>query len=97
MLVFFFQRRKSNGLFCLCSQVKTRTLPHNQYSYGSHVMEYGNLNLNNKFLDIYMGTDPANENFTFTGDNSLPSLSTAVNQRDADLVYFWTKVDTPFL
>ncbi|XP_039121674.1 vacuolar-processing enzyme-like [Dioscorea cayenensis subsp. rotundata] len=71
--------------------VKTRTLPHNQYSYGSHVMEYGNLNLNNKFLDIYMGTDPANENFTFTGDNSLPSLSTAVNQRDADLVYFWTK------
>lgn len=60
-------------------------------------MEYGNLNLNNKFLDIYMGTDPANENFTFTGDNSLPSLSTAVNQRDADLVYFWTKVDTPFL
>lgn len=42
---------------------------------------------------MYMGTNPANDNFTFVEDNSLRlSSSKAVNQRDADLLHFWDKV-----
>ncbi|XP_073008107.1 vacuolar-processing enzyme-like [Typha latifolia] len=71
--------------------VKTRTSVHNTYSFGSHVMQYGNLDLNPQHLFLYIGSNPANDNATFIGDNSLPSFSSAVNQRDADLVYFWQK------
>lgn len=49
---------------------------------------------------MYMGTNPANDNFTFVDDNSLRlSSSKAVNQRDADLLHFWDKVclETYFL
>ncbi|KAJ0971380.1 hypothetical protein J5N97_019339 [Dioscorea zingiberensis] len=73
--------------------VKTRTAVHNdnRYSYGSHVMQYGDVKLNTESLFLYMGSDPANDNATFIDNNSLPSFSTAVNQREADLVYFWNK------
>ncbi|XP_062202096.1 vacuolar-processing enzyme-like [Phragmites australis] len=71
--------------------VKDRTYPKDVYSYGSHVMQYGSLDLNVQHLFLYIGSNPANDNATFVEDNSLPSLSTAVNQRDADLVYFWQK------
>lgn len=73
-------------------QVKDRTAVHNTYSFGSHVMQYGdqNLNINNVFM--YIGSNPANDNSTFIEDNSLPSFPRSVNQRDADLVYFWQKV-----
>lgn len=55
-------------------------------------MQYGDLDLNVQNLYLYMGTDPANDNATFGRDNSLRPFSSAVNQRDADLVYFWQKV-----
>ncbi|XP_052210969.1 vacuolar-processing enzyme-like [Diospyros lotus] len=70
--------------------VKERTL--NEFGdYGSHVMQYGDLQISNDKLFLYMGTNPANDNSTFTDENSRrPSLK-AVNQRDADLVHFWHK------
>ncbi|KAL0327510.1 UNVERIFIED_CONTAM: Vacuolar-processing enzyme [Sesamum angustifolium] len=71
--------------------VKERTANENSY-YGSHVMQYGDLKLSVDHLFSYMGTNPANDNFTFVDGNSLRlSSSRAVNQRDADLVHFWDK------
>ncbi|KAL0447413.1 UNVERIFIED_CONTAM: Vacuolar-processing enzyme [Sesamum latifolium] len=71
--------------------VKKRTANENSY-YGSHVMQYGDLKLSVDHLFSYMGTNPANDNFTFVDGNSLRlSSSRAVNQRDADLVHFWDK------
>jgi legumain len=58
-------------------------------------MQYGSLDLGPQHLFTYIGSNPANDNATFVEDNSLPSFSKAVNQRDADLVYFWQKVSTP--
>jgi legumain len=76
----------------LVEQVKERTSVHNTFNYGSHVMQYGSLDLGIEHLFTYIGSNPANDNATFVEDNSLPSFSKAVNQRDADLVYFWQKV-----
>ena len=71
--------------------VKKRTAAQDSYSYGSHVMQYGSLDLNAQQLFLYIGSNPANNNTTFVEDNSVPSFSRAVNQRDADLVYFWRR------
>nr|AWD84476.1 asparaginyl endopeptidase 3b [Petunia x hybrida] len=60
-------------------------------AYASHVMQYGDLKLSMDSLSMYMGTDPANDNYTFVDDNSLGTSSKAVNQRDADLLHFSDK------
>lgn len=72
-------------------QVRKRTAGINSY-YGSHVMQYGDLELSLDTLYLYMGTNPANNNFTLLSENSLWPSSKAVNQRDADLLHFWHKV-----
>lgn len=74
-------------------QVKKRTSNDNSY-YGSHVMQYGDVKLNVETLFLYMGTNPANDNFTYIDENSLSPSSKTVNQRDADLLHFWHKVCT---
>ncbi|KAJ9537236.1 hypothetical protein OSB04_029969 [Centaurea solstitialis] len=71
-------------------QVKERTSNGNS-NYGSHVMQYGDLQLSMEELYLYLGTNPANDNLTFVNSNSLQPSSTAVNQRDADLLHFWHK------
>ncbi|KAL8101603.1 vacuolar-processing enzyme-like [Apium graveolens] len=72
-------------------EVKKRTSNDNS-GWGSHVMQYGDLKLSTEELFMYMGTNPANDNFTFVEDNSLRlSATKAVNQRDADLLHFWDK------
>ncbi|XP_074566052.1 vacuolar-processing enzyme-like [Curcuma longa] len=71
--------------------VKTRTSVGETYSGGSHVMQYGDVELNAENLFSYLGSNPANENATFNEDNSLYFHKASVNQRDADLVYFWHK------
>ncbi|KAK1313982.1 hypothetical protein QJS10_CPA06g00933 [Acorus calamus] len=71
--------------------VKDRTSNQGSYYYGSHVMQFGDIDLNIEKLFFYIGSNPANDNATFIEDNSLPSPSKAVNQRDADLLYFWNK------
>ncbi|KAK7321605.1 hypothetical protein VNO77_32415 [Canavalia gladiata] len=70
--------------------VKERTISGGSY-YGSHVMQYGDIGLSDDVLFLYLGTNPANDNFTFVDENSLRSPSKAVNQRDADLIHFWEK------
>ncbi|KAG6532673.1 hypothetical protein ZIOFF_006523 [Zingiber officinale] len=72
--------------------VKTRTSVNETYKSGSHVMQFGDLELNVENLFVYLGSNPANANATFIEDNSLYFHNDAVNQRDADLVYFWHKV-----
>ncbi|CAN1243395.1 Vacuolar-processing enzyme [Linum perenne] len=71
-------------------QVKSRTSNDNS-PYGSHVMQYGDLGLSKDMLDMYMGTNPANDNFSFVEMNAITPPAKAVNQRDADLVHFWDK------
>jgi legumain len=71
--------------------VKKRTSSDNS-AYGSHVMQYGDVGLSENSLFNYIGTNPANDNFTFVDENSLRPPTKAVNQRDADLVHFWDKV-----
>jgi hypothetical protein len=75
-------------LMMLIDQVKNRALS------WSHVMQYGDLGLNAQNLSLFMGSsDPANDSATVGGtDNSLRQLSSAMHQRDADLLYFWHKV-----
>ncbi|KAM7256399.1 hypothetical protein ACFE04_012140 [Oxalis oulophora] len=70
--------------------VKRRTANENS-GYGSHVMQYGDIGLSKEHLVLYMGTNPANDNYTFVDENSLRPPTKAVNQRDADLVHFWDK------
>ncbi|PIA42847.1 hypothetical protein AQUCO_02000357v1 [Aquilegia coerulea] len=70
--------------------VKDRTINQNT-AYGSHVMQYGDTDLNKEQLFLYIGSNPANDNFSFIEENRLPSSSRAVNQRDADLLHFWHK------
>ena len=69
-------------------QVKERTANGNGY-YGSHVMQYGDLQLSSEEVFMYLGTNPENDNFTFVGTKSRNSQP--VNQRDADLLHFWHK------
>ncbi|TVU00269.1 hypothetical protein EJB05_54311 [Eragrostis curvula] len=74
--------------------VKERTSAQDTYSLGSHVMQYGDMKQSAQSLYNFIGTNPANDNATFGGrDNSLRHFSGGgrVNQRDADLVYFWQK------
>ncbi|KAG9158386.1 hypothetical protein Leryth_013137, partial [Lithospermum erythrorhizon] len=70
--------------------VKERTSSENS-AYGSHVMQYGDLQLSVENLSLFMGTNPANDNLTFMSGNSLRPTSKSVNQRDADLIHFWDK------
>lgn len=78
-------------LLCLYSQVKRRTASDN-FAYGSHVMQYGDIEQSKEALVLYLGTNPANENYTYVDDNSLRPATRAVKQRDADLLHFWHKV-----
>lgn len=76
--------------------VKFRTSDHNTYRAGSHVMQYGDIPISKEQLFLYIGSDPANSNATFTYDNGFPEFPDekdvrAVNQRDADLLYLWQK------
>ncbi|GMG99093.1 hypothetical protein Nepgr_000933 [Nepenthes gracilis] len=72
--------------------VKRRTANENS-GYGSHVMQFGDIGLSkDDSLFLYMGTNPANDNYSVIAENSLRQISSrAVNQRDADLLHFWDK------
>ncbi|KAI8530998.1 hypothetical protein RHMOL_Rhmol11G0103400 [Rhododendron molle] len=71
-------------------QVKRRTANGNS-AYGSHVMQYGDLKLSKEHVVLYMGTNPANDNYTYVDENFLWPPAKAVNQRDADVLHFWDK------
>ncbi|XP_020587480.1 vacuolar-processing enzyme-like [Phalaenopsis equestris] len=71
--------------------VKKRTSVDYTYNQGSHVMQYGQLGLNSENVFRYIGSNPTNDNSTFIEDNSLTFTQSHVNQRDADLIYYWHK------
>ncbi|KAH0452485.1 hypothetical protein IEQ34_019784 [Dendrobium chrysotoxum] len=70
--------------------VKTRTSIYNTYNQDSHVMQYGELGINEENVFLYISLNPTNDNSTFIEEhNSLPFTPSVVNQRDVDLVYYW--------
>nr|5H0I_A Chain A, Asparaginyl endopeptidase [Oldenlandia affinis]5H0I_B Chain B, Asparaginyl endopeptidase [Oldenlandia affinis] len=60
-------------------------------SHASHATQYGNLKLGEEGLFVYMGSNPANDNYTSLDGNALTPSSIVVNQRDADLLHLWEK------
>lgn len=57
--------------------VKSMTASENS-AYGSHVMQYGNANLSNDKLNLYIGTNPANDNRTYVNENIVRLKTTTV-------------------
>ncbi|KAK1551346.1 hypothetical protein Q3G72_034228 [Acer saccharum] len=80
----------SSGDLYSVAWMKDRTANDN-YDMGSHVMLYGDIGLGKENLFLYIGTDPANDKYTFVSENSLRPPSKAIKQHDADLLYFWDK------
>jgi legumain len=72
--------------------VKTRTSNTNNRGEGSHVMEYGDKTFKDEKLFLYQGFDPANVNIAST--LLLEGPKAAVNQRDADLLFMWKRVNS---
>jgi hypothetical protein len=75
--------------------VKKRTSNANKLNEGSHVMEYGDKTFKDEKLFLYQGFNPANGNIT----NELiwPVPKATVNQRDADLLFMWKRVNSSCL
>ncbi|KAL0908076.1 hypothetical protein M5K25_022545 [Dendrobium thyrsiflorum] len=44
-----------------CNMVKKKTSVHNTYNHGSHVMQYGELDINEEKLFKYIDSNPINE------------------------------------
>ncbi|KAH9306246.1 hypothetical protein KI387_010650, partial [Taxus chinensis] len=87
--------KKKHAAASYKEMVEERTSNHHTYERGSHVMQYGDIPVSKKPLSLYLGFDPANANATL--ENSLTQHlkdkdTTAINQRDADLLYLWQKV-----
>jgi legumain len=55
-------------------------------------MEYGDKTFKDEKLFLYQGFDPANANMT--NRLLLPDLEGAVNQRDADILFMWKRVNS---
>ncbi|XP_024525527.1 vacuolar-processing enzyme beta-isozyme [Selaginella moellendorffii] len=83
--------------------VKARTSDANTYRMGSHVMKYGDTNMDKERLSLYLGFDPANANLTSYSEKAVELLpvglklflqdkpASSIGQRDADLLHFWQK------
>jgi hypothetical protein len=69
-------------------QVRQRTLFSGEKGERSHVMQYGDLKINNDFLATYIGAHPTNIN-----DHGYALYPTSVSQRDARLMHLKTKVN----
>ena len=100
---FFICEFISLELFCfpneeclfLFVKVKVRTSNHNTYSIGSHVMLYGNESMKTELLYLYQGFDPATDKLPENKFN-LDIRMGAINQRDADLLFLWQRVNSNF-
>ena len=82
-------------------QVKARTSNDETYITGSHVMKYGDDNISAENVYVYLGSDPANANSSWSHEDLLSSVNLhfskgskfqGVHQRDADLLFLWHKV-----
>jgi legumain len=71
--------------------VKARTSNTNNHREGSHVMEYGDKAFKDEKLFLYQGFDPTN--VKIANALLLEGPKAAVNQRDADLLFMWKRVN----
>jgi hypothetical protein len=82
------------------AQVRQRTLVSRKHTQLSHVMQYGDLKINNDFLASYIGAHPTKINDhgyalnPTSVDHNLnyPTPTRYISQRDAHLFYLKTKV-----
>jgi legumain len=58
------------------------------FQAGSHVMQYGQLDIDSEDVAEYIGSDPANDKASGLFDVARGN----VLQRDADLLHLWHKV-----
>jgi len=72
-------------------QVKYRTSNVKGFGMGSHVMQYGDVNITAEKLYLYQGFDPATVNFP-PHNGRLEAKMEVVNQRDAELFFMWQMV-----
>lgn len=79
--------------FIYVMQVKKRTANANDFTAGSHVMEYGNTSIKAEKLYLYQGFDPATVKLP-PHDNRLDMHMEVVNQRDAELFFMWQMVSS---
>jgi legumain len=70
--------------------VKLRTSAHGTYKEGSHVMEYGDVDISAMSLSQFMGSDRPNDKTKFVAE----SFSSSVNQWEADVLHFRSKYRT---
>lgn len=77
--------------------VKRRTGPDAEPGMSSNVCHFGSGKLLKDYLVSYIGTNPENENFTFSGFTA-PQISSSsfVNARDIPLLYLQSKVKSDF-
>ncbi|KAH7297403.1 hypothetical protein KP509_26G068100 [Ceratopteris richardii] len=89
------------------SIIKQRTSNHETYVSGSHVMQYGDIDISAEFANQYLGNNDANRNNSLHDQSTLsnvplhlPSIlqyittggkTKGVHQRDADLLFLWHK------
>ncbi|XP_074567301.1 vacuolar-processing enzyme alpha-isozyme-like [Curcuma longa] len=78
--------------------IKNRTSVNGTYYVGSHVMQYGDLDLSSKRLSLYIGSKhhhsgSATHAHHHSSPTNLNDLELAIDQRDASLVYFWHKFE----
>eukprot|EP00252_Welwitschia_mirabilis_P005158 TRINITY_DN1560_c0_g1_i1.p1 TRINITY_DN1560_c0_g1~~TRINITY_DN1560_c0_g1_i1.p1 ORF type:complete len:492 (+),score=93.14 TRINITY_DN1560_c0_g1_i1:150-1625(+) len=88
------QNLKKETLAQQYHRVRERTSNHNTYNSGSHVMQYGNLTMNEEKLSLYMGSNPENSGANLIFRNIFTMFNEedmSINQRDADLLYLWRK------
>jgi hypothetical protein len=98
-ILYFRKYKKDVNINCINKymQVRRRT-GFDNLQYSSHVMKYGNASRGNDLVSSYIGTNPANDNYTFLHDSSSPPTpARLVSQRDADLLHFWQKVFSFYL
>ncbi|RDX72677.1 hypothetical protein CR513_47798 [Mucuna pruriens] len=78
---------KKESLYQQYESVKQRTSNLNNCAMGSHVMQYGDINITAEKLYLYLGSDSTKN---IPPDNGgLETKMEVVNQRDAELLFMW--------
>jgi hypothetical protein len=87
----FFSAPRRLSFDALFQQVRDRTSVYGTFQAGSHVMQYGQLDIDSEDVAEYIGSDPANDKASGLFDVARGN----VLQRDADLLHLWHKVRRP--
>ncbi|XP_076951863.1 legumain-like [Bidens hawaiensis] len=83
---------KKESLEQQINKVRERTSINGTYINGSHVMEYGTMDIKLEKVHLYQGFNPATANLPDNQNHYQVNKKTeVVNQRDADLIFLWQK------